>query len=435
MVEVEPNLVLYIYWDTPLSLMRGQFIRVTGNGLVRTCMAMIKPLRQWMKDGDPELAPILMADARSTAASYFGVSARAEGQSASFTEQQASPITPEMIAQCCRETGIQLHCSLGSATHLDAIDFIHDVEMTVRQEAGTDAILKYTTIRTPAGEMTDTFVTPAGRPAYWADHLVKSEADLPALLFLIERAAQVSLEDDRVRRQLTAKFRAEAAKWPAETLFYAVLGVPAFSLTCNLYMDPTLAFFLLLDHPAEMERMFQAYEQANAVWMECAVAGGADFTHGAINGLELFSPDIYQRYFIPQARRLHEAAHSRGMLGWVHTCGQMQRLIEMGVYEEMAVDVLESLSSPPLGDIADLHSARARLGDRLVTRGGVNVDYFYDADPDTLRAETHRVLAETRGRRHMIGDTNDSFPPYPRENILTLVDEVRKSGRMLAYSG
>ena len=31
----------------------------------------------------------------------------------------------------------------------------------------------------------------------------------------------------------------------------------------------------------------------------------------------------------------------------------------------------------------------------------------------------------------MIGDTNDSFPPYPRENILALVDEVRKNGRMM----
>jgi len=394
-----------------------------------------KPLLHWMKDGDPDMIPILMGDARSTAASYFGVSARAEGQSASFTEQQASPVTPEMIVRCCRETGIHLHCGLGSATHLDAIECIDDVEMTVREEAGTDAILRYTTIRTPAGEMTETFVTPAGRPAYWADHLVKSEGDLPALVYLIERTAQVSLDDDRVRERLTAKFRAEAAKWPASTVLYAVLGVPAFSLTSNLYMDPTLAFYLLLDHSTEMERMFEAYEQANTEWMRCAAEAGADFTLGAINGLELFSPDIYQRYFVPQARKLHESTHAHSMLGWVHTCGRMRWLIEMGAYDEMAVDVLESLSSPPLGDVADLRSARTRLVSGLVTRGGVNVDYFYGNDLPALRAETCRVLAETRGWRHMIGDTNDSFPPYPRANILTLVDEVRNSGRMLAYIG
>lgn len=34
MVEVAPDVVLYLYWDTPESLMRGQFLRVTQDGLV-----------------------------------------------------------------------------------------------------------------------------------------------------------------------------------------------------------------------------------------------------------------------------------------------------------------------------------------------------------------------------------------------------------------
>ncbi|MBN1445898.1 MAG: exo-alpha-sialidase [Candidatus Omnitrophica bacterium] len=34
MVEVEPNLVLYVYWDTNYSLMRAQYLRVTPDGLV-----------------------------------------------------------------------------------------------------------------------------------------------------------------------------------------------------------------------------------------------------------------------------------------------------------------------------------------------------------------------------------------------------------------
>jgi hypothetical protein len=34
MIEVEPDLVLYVYWDTFYSLMRGQFLRVTASGVV-----------------------------------------------------------------------------------------------------------------------------------------------------------------------------------------------------------------------------------------------------------------------------------------------------------------------------------------------------------------------------------------------------------------
>jgi hypothetical protein len=33
MIEVEPNLVLYIYWDTPGTLMRGQFLKVTDSAV------------------------------------------------------------------------------------------------------------------------------------------------------------------------------------------------------------------------------------------------------------------------------------------------------------------------------------------------------------------------------------------------------------------
>jgi len=393
-----------------------------------------KPLLEWLRDGDPDLVPVLMADVPSTAASYFGVSPRREGESVSFTEQHESPVTPEMILQCCRDTGIQLVCGLGGPTHLGMIEFLDDVEMATREDVAANGDLtRHTTIRTPGGEMSETFVTPRGRPACWADHLVKSEADLPALTHLIELAAQAILQDQRVRERLTAKFQAEAAKWPATTPLAVCLGVPTFVLASNLYMAHETFCYLQADHVAAMERLYEAYEQANAVWLECAAAAGADITRGAINGLELFSPTIYRKYFVPQARRLHEAAHRRGMLGWVHTCGYMRRLIEAGTYDEMGVDVLESLSSPPLGDVVDLRAARTALGERLATRGAVNVSCFYDTDLDALRAETRRVIAATRGWRHMVGDTNDSFPPYPRENILAVTDEVRKSGRMLAY--
>jgi hypothetical protein len=33
MIEVEPDVVLYVYWDSFESLMRAQFIRVTPDGL------------------------------------------------------------------------------------------------------------------------------------------------------------------------------------------------------------------------------------------------------------------------------------------------------------------------------------------------------------------------------------------------------------------
>ncbi len=219
----------------------------------------------------------------------------------------------------------------------------------------------------------------------------------------------------------------EAANWPAHALLYAVVDVPAFEVTSRLYMGPATAFYLLADETAAMERVFDAVAQGKAVLVECAADGGADFIFGAINGLEIYSPAIYERYFVPRARALHEAAHSRGLRTWVHTCGRMGRLIEMGVYDRMDIDALESLSHPSLKDVADLASSRRRLGGGIVTRVAVNVSLFYDSDVDNIRERTRTVLEEARGYHHMIGDTNVSFPPYPRENILALADEVHRS--------
>ena len=279
--------------------------------------------------------------------------------------------------------------------------------------------------------MSDLFETPPNHPACWREHLVKGEDDLAAFSYLIEHAGQAFLEDQRIREYVVDRYRKEAGKWPLQVVLSAHICAPTFRLTSALYMSPTTAFGLLFDHKAQMERLFEAQSQINNILVECAAEAGADFVMHAINGLEIFSPTIYQEYFIPQARDLHEKAHSHGLRGWVHTCGYMNKLIGLGVYEAMNVDVLESLSPPPLGDLLDLKAGRAKIGRKITTRGAVGVDQFYSTDIGAIRNRVRYVLESTRGYRHMIGDTNDSFPPYPRENIMATVDEVRKSGRYL----
>ena len=59
-------------------------------------------------------------------------------------------------------------------------------------------------------------------------------------------------------------------------------------------------------------------------------------------------------------------------LSWLHTCGRKKGLIERNVYRRIDVDLLESLSAPPTGDIHDYSLARSRIGERITTRGGVH---------------------------------------------------------------
>ena len=387
------------------------------------------PLLLWMDEGDPDLVPVMMGSASDTAAAYFGVPSRADESSESGAA--GAPPSPEMILRCRQETGIQIHWPLGEGSTLQLVEFMEDVERKVTRQVDSCGTLRIrTTLVTPKGNLSETFIIPRELPACWEENFVKGQEDLPALAYLSNTAARLALEDSRVRDTLCARFRAEASLWPADVPLFLGIGIPTFDLMSQRYMSHACGVYLLTDHRALFESVFESEARSKPMWIECAAAAGADYVMGAINGLELFSPGIYRRYFIPQARALHELAHTHGLRGWVHTCGHMKRLIAEGVYEPMAVDILESLSHPPLGDVSDLREARSRLGSTIVTRGAVNVSTLYAKDPEEVRQRVRAVLRDTRGYRHMVGDTNSSYPPYPRENLLAMVDEVRKSGRM-----
>jgi len=265
----------------------------------------------------------------------------------------------------------------------------------------------------------------------WEEHFIKTESDLPAWICLIESTADGAVSNPDVAEAATARLSAQAERWPAEVPLCATVGAAAFELTSNLFIDATTAFYLLADHTSEMERLFETQEQAAAVWARCAAAAGADFVRGAVNGLELYSPTIWEKYFVPELRRLFHIAHQVGLRCWMHTCGRMNKLVEMGAYNDTGVDVVESLSHLPLGDVTDLRSARVILGEDIVTRGAANVNLLYEPDLAQVRARTRLVVEETRGYRHMMGDTNDSYPPYPWENIQAMMDELDKMGVLL----
>ncbi len=390
-----------------------------------------KPLIQWMDDGDPAVVPVLMSGTESTAASYFGIDPREEDTSVSFTDIVDSPITPELIVRCSQETGIHVDGWLGYIAPFEVIRFIDDIQLETHEETTQEGIRRFSKITTPQGELSEVFLTPKGRPAMWEEHFIKAERDLPAWICLIESAAEAAVSNPEVAGAATARLSAQAARWPAEVPLVLTAGAAAFGLTSNLFIDAATAFYLLADHTSEMERMFEAYEQAEAVWVRCAATAGADFVRGAVNGLELFSPAIWEKYFVPELRRLFHVAHELGLRCWMHTCGRMNKLVEMGAYNATGVDVVESLSHLPLGDVTDLRSARAILGEDIVTRGGINVNLLYEPDLDEIRARTRLVVEETRGYRHMMGDTNDSYPPYPWENIQATMDELDKMGVLL----
>jgi uroporphyrinogen-III decarboxylase len=195
-------------------------------------------------------------------------------------------------------------------------------------------------------------------------------------------------------------------------------------------MDQETALYLSYDHQDLMEELMDLHGQATEVWMHALADTSLDIYTYAINGYEWLSPDLYNRYMIPQAKRINELASEQGKLSWLHTCGKLKHIAEAGMYQQMGVDIVESLSSLPTGDIDDLAKTRADVGEDVATRGGINVELFYADDPGAVYKRAEEVVAAVSGYKHMIGDTNGSYPPYQWANIQALLDAVKATGRM-----
>jgi len=307
------------------------------------------------------------------------------------------------------------------------IDFSDELSMDSREDMLEDGTVRRTrNLSTPKGTLREVVDIPPVESSVHREFFVKGPEDFPVLESFIRIAAKTVFEKPEVGQFVTRCLR--RAKQAGADFFPSAFHVfcPTVELMCSYYTDQENAIYNLYDNQDVMEELFELLTRMQDIWLDCARQADVDIYNYAINGLEWLSPDIYERYMIPQAKRINDFAKSAGKLSWIHTCGKQSGLIERDVYRRMGVQVVESLSAPSSGDIRDYAWARNALGAGVTTRGGVNCELFYDEDISALKTRANEVLDGCKGYRHMIGDTNGSVPPYKWETIQAIIDVVRE---------
>jgi len=373
-------------------------------------------LLDWIRNGDPDDVPVMFLSGLDVAASLLGKERREVG----WADAAAAVETAGTHGWAC----------VKQPQPFDVIPFLDEVTLTERRESldggGGRTVRR---LHTPEGDMSEVIERPKGLPSYHREFLVKGPADVKAFAYFIRRAAETAVRNPAVRKQMGGEIAgnkdAIGGRFPTDL---HVLP-SAMDLMSSLYMDQETAIFLIHDERDLMEELMDLHWQMSQVWLRLGAEHDVDICSYAVHGFEWLSPALYKRYMIPQARRINEFAASEGKLSWIHTCGKLRRIAEMSAYQEMKVDVVESLSMPPTGDIEDMATTRRDIGADIVTRGGINVELLYQ-DPESVRERVEYVLDSTKGFRHIMGDTNDSCPPYPWRNIQAVVDAVRDRGRL-----
>jgi uroporphyrinogen decarboxylase len=134
----------------------------------------------------------------------------------------------------------------------------------------------------------------------------------------------------------------------------------------------------------------------------------------------LVAPQHLRAYILPWHRRFAEMAHERGLPYFLHSCGNLEQIME-DLITDVGIDAKHSFEDA----IIPVEDFQARYGDRIAVLGGVDVHRLSVHTPAQVRQRV-RFLIETCGSRgrYAVGSGN-SIPSYiPVENYLAMVDEA-----------
>jgi uroporphyrinogen decarboxylase len=139
----------------------------------------------------------------------------------------------------------------------------------------------------------------------------------------------------------------------------------------------------------------------------------------------LMSPDVWDEMIRPGEQAEYDLIHSYGKDAWVHSCGQISRLVPRLV--EMGLDVLNPIQ-PECMSLEWLHE---EFGDDLAYYGGITTQTVLPfGNPDEVRAEARRVRDLLgnggTGGGYIFAPSQDLQDDVPAENMLALLEVAKE---------
>ncbi len=203
--------------------------------------------------------------------------------------------------------------------------------------------------------------------------------------------------------------------------------VQPYELLC--FPDTVTTVMLAMDAPDQFKRLMDKILVLDEKLMRAVAAGGADFIFLGGPAAEMISPRYYEDYIIPYSQQATSIAHSLGLLVYSHICSPIEPFLGMGFYNRMGIDLFETLSPPPVGNIKSLADALAKLDPGICTRGNVGLDILLDANPERVRQNVCLVVEAAAGRKHMVAASDYLFYQVLEENVIAMTQAANDAAR------
>jgi uroporphyrinogen decarboxylase len=184
-------------------------------------------------------------------------------------------------------------------------------------------------------------------------------------------------------------------------------------------------------NPDEVHRLYRAYtnfflrftERARDELQADAIYWTDDL--GTQNDT-FFSPEIFDTFFRPYYSELIAKAHSLDMHAWLHSCGNIEKLLPRFI--EMGLDVIHPIQKYAMDETAVIHA----YGGKIAFWAGFDVQRIIPyGTPDEVRREV-RHLMDTYARpdgRFLLTAGNGITPDTPLESLCALFEESHAYGK------
>ena len=307
--------------------------------------------------------------------------------------------------------------------HVGPFNDLQNVKVNIEITDAGDKLTVKRQFDTPAGAISDTRLITRPGDASGFEHivepLVKDRADLDKVSHLLPPAEQAYIGEIPLLQEAIGDIGLLVVK--------ATQGVDQFLMDA-LGMESALMMYhddrelleqtlrLFQDyHRAILKRVLeQGIELIFEPWYNCGLGVG-------------WAPEQYRQMVLPMIKENVELIHSYGALVDYYDDGKMD-----GILEDLAsvgVDVAETLSPPPLGDI-DLASAKKRVGDKMCLKGHIDqINLICFGTVQQIREAVRKAIEIAAPGSGFILGTSDSIrPESPPENIKAYFDAAHEFG-------
>jgi uroporphyrinogen-III decarboxylase len=198
---------------------------------------------------------------------------------------------------------------------------------------------------------------------------------------------------------------------------YELLCFPSTMDTALLAIDCRERFYSLMDKVLQLDEKL-----INAV-----AAGGADFVFLGGPGSEMVSPKYYEDFLVPYSKQVTDMVHKAGMLVYTHMCSPIEPMLTKGYHNQMGIDLFETLSEAPVGNVKSIEDAFSKLDPSICTRGNIGLDRLLNCTPEEIYEQSWNILETARrmGRKHILAASDYLFYETKEENVHAMCRATR----------